>query len=407
MKRTLSAATVPFLLALGACSGGSKSSTAQPPATSDAGGVGRTDGGPAAEGGDNGDDGGAPGDDSNAPTEFDTTLSGTDVVPPVQTGATGTAKFLLQPDNITLTYTIDLTNVPNPTAVSLHIGGPGEVAGVTHALVPVGALMAGQLPLTLAEQDALAADMMYLDVETQSHVGGEVRGQLVPPGSTVFIAMPTGAQEISPPVMSAYSAHASFILSADQGTVRYHIATDATPTDLTVNSGIGGLVGQGVYPLAGALDGTIQLGDARPLQSGQLYLNIVTQAHPTGELRGQIVLPGETLFTAVLSGQNEVPSAPSRASGAAQAILSPTHNSIRYQVVVSGTVPTAVELFNAPPTMNAPQPMYQLTLGPTGAQGTLDMTASDAAQLGMGGVYVNVLSQSVPSGELRGQLARQ
>jgi trimeric autotransporter adhesin len=407
MKPTLCAATISFLIALGACSGGSISSTAQPTIAPNAGGVGRNDGAPAAEAGDNGDDGGgAPGDDSSAATEFDTTLSGTDVVPLVQSTSRGTAKFFLQPDNTTLTYSIDLTNVPNPTAVSLHIGGPGEVTGVTHALTPVGARMTGQVSLTSAERDALAIDM-YLDVETQSHLGGEVRGQLISPGATIFVALPTGAQEVSPPVMTAHSAHASFILSADQATVHYHIATDATPTDLTVNSAIGGLVGQVVYRLAGQLDGAIRIGDARPLQSGQLYLNIATQAHPAGELRGQIVLLGETMFAAALSALNEVPTAPSHAIGAAQAILSPTQNSIRYQVVVSGTVPTAVGLFNAPPTTNAPQPMYQLTLGPSGAQGTLDMTANDAAQLQMGGVYVNVLSQCVPSGELRGQLARQ
>jgi hypothetical protein len=366
-------------------------------------------GGTNATGNPMGDDGGMadePVDNGNGATEFDATLSGANVVPPVQTTSMGTAQFFLQSDGATLTYKIDLTNVPNATAVSLHVGAAGDVAGVAHALTPVVKQMNGQVMLTADEQTELTADRLYLDVQTQANPGGEVRGQLTPPSAVVYVANPTGMQEVSPPVQSAYSAHASFVLSADGTGVVYHISTDATPSDITISSANSGLVGQVVYPIGGNLDGTLTITDAAPFQNGLLYLNIVTQAHPTGELRGQIILPGETLFTGVLSSTNEVPPGNSRATGSAQVILDPAHTSVRYNVVVSGTVPTAIELFNAPVTQNAPQPVSQLTLGGPGAAGMLKMDGSTAAQLMTGNVYVNVLTQSNPGGELRAQLTK-
>jgi hypothetical protein len=369
-----------------------------------------------------GDDGGTDNtvnttaDDGNAATEYDATLSGAQVVPQVTTQAASTAKFFLQEDGVTLTYQIDLSMVSGATAVNVHVGSPGDVAPVAHSLTPVSAMMTGKITLTADEAAALTSNQLYVDVQTMAHSGGEIRGQITLPMATVLIAMPTGAQEV-PPVTSAYAAgtHASFILSPDQTTVSYHVVTAATPTNILIEQGIAGLNGATLVGLnlsspsaRGTYDGNLQVNDASPYLNGEIYVNIETAAHQTGELRGQIMNPGETLFSATLSGASEVPPNASQATGAVEVFLDPAQANVRYEAVVSGTVPQAISLFTGSATSAAGAPWYQLTLGASGAVGTQSLAMGDAAQFLAGNVFVDVFTPSfAANGELRGQLVRQ
>jgi hypothetical protein len=395
MKRTIST-IVPLFGALAACSGGG--SHAEPA-------DGGSDTGVVA----NGDDSGmATGDDSATPaTEFDAKLSGAEVVPAVLTSSSGTAKFFLQADGVTLKYAITLS-VPNASAVAIHVGAPAENGPVTHPLTPVSASMNGSITLTMDEQNALALYQLYVDVQTPANSGGEVRGQLIRPGAQIFVALPTGEQQV-PPVVTPYHARASFIMSPDQGTVVYHVATDASPTDVRLHRAIGAVNGPVAYPLSPvgqAIDGTLQLGanDPADLIASRFYLNIVTAAQMAGELRGQVIRPGETLFTGTLSGQSEVPPVPSQATGGTQFVLTAAQNSLRYEAVVNGVLPTGVEIDNAPVRANGPT-IGQLMLAPEGALGTMPMPAKATSQFFGGAIYVNVRTLSYSTGELRAQLA--
>ena len=415
MKRILSAAVIPLFATLDACSGGSGGS-ANPTKTAvavDSGVQTGDDGSSSASSGDDGTNN--TGDDGNTAVEYDAPLSGAQVVPPVSTASTGLAKFFLQEDGVTLTYTIDLSMVPNPTAVSIHVGAAGDVTPVAHSLTPVSAMMTGQVVLTADEAAALTPDQLYVDVQTMAHPGGEVRGQIALPMATVLVAHPTGAQEV-PPVMSAYAAgsHAAFVLSPDQTTVNYHVVTSATPTNILVEQGIAGLNGAILVGLnlssptaPGTYDGVLQITDAAPYLNGEIYVNVETAANQTGELRGQVIDPGETLFSATLSGKNEVPPNGSNATGAVEVILDPTQTTIRYEAVVSGAVPQSIAIFTGMATTPSGTPWYQLTLGASGAVGTQMLATGDAAQFTSGNVFANVFTPSFSTGELRGQLAQQ
>jgi hypothetical protein len=397
MKRISSLAIVAFLVALGACS-----SSSQNPASL------RTSGDAAVAG--DGGVGDETGDDSNASsgTEFDAVLTGGEVVPPVVTTASGTAKFFLQADGQTLTY--DITQmVPGATAVNLHVGAPAENTTVAHPLTPLGAHMTGSLMLTMDEQNALAADGLYLDVYSMAHSSGEVRGQIMPPGSKVYTATATGAQEL-PAVVSAYKGHGSFILSADQGNVRFHFATTATPTDVNLRRAIAAMNGTTAFPLtplAQTIDGVLQLAtsDVDDLQNGRLYLNIVTAANPAGELRGQIIPPGATLFAGVLAGANEVPPTPSTATGGAQFVLSPDQTSLHYEAVVNGVIPTSAEVDNGVRGQNGAM-LFPLTLAQHGALGDATMSSTNTTLFFDGAAYMNLKTASYVNGELRAQLSQ-
>jgi hypothetical protein len=411
MKRIHPLAIGPFVVALGACSSGSGSHQAQPTRDGPDGAAASRDGGAAGDdsstGG--GDDGGA------SATEYDATLVGAQVAPTaVTTSASGTGKFMLQPDMQTLTY--DITqNVANAMSVSLHIGAVGEVGDVTHALTPVSGHMTGKVTLTTDEQAAIALDQIYVDVESAANPNGEIRGQLTPPGAEIFVAHPTGQQEV-PPVASAYTAHAGFVMTWDPtsstGSLVYHIVTSAVPTNVYLQRSIGATTGPTVYSLqnvSGTMDGTLSLtnqSDHADLEQGRYCVNIATAANGAGELRGQILPPAATLFTGVLSGANEVPPNGSMAGGGAQFVLSADHTQLSYEAVVTGTIPTGAEIDNAPPGMTGPT-MYRLTLGGQGALGSLGVTASDVQKLMSNAVYTNVRTAGYVNGELRANLVVQ
>jgi hypothetical protein len=351
----------------------------------------------------------AGGDDSSTAVEFDAALSAAQVVPPTGSSATGTAKFFLQADGQTLTYSIQ-QNVANAQSVNLHIGAAAENGPVTHQLTPVSAMMTGSVTLTTSEQAALTSDQLYVDVTSMAFSTGEIRGQLTPPGATVFIAVPTGAQQV-PSIMSSSTAHASFVLSEDQANVVFHVVTSAVPTNVVLERGIGGTTGQIAFPLTPpgqTIDGTLQLGASDPadLMAGRFFINIQTASNPAGELRGQIIPPGSTLFTGVLLGSSEVPPVTSTATGGAQAILSADQQTLTYEAVVSGIIPTGIDLDQGSAGQNGPM-ISALTLNQQGASGQTTMTQNGVAALMGGQAYVNVRTASYGNGELRGQLTKQ
>jgi hypothetical protein len=402
MKRTYSIG--PLFFVLGACSGGSP---AQPPAHDAAPGA---DTGATATGDDAGDD------SADGTTQYEAVLSGAEVAPvAVNTSAAGQGTFTLSADGTTLTYNISFAQAGfMPTAVNLHIGAVGQSTGVTHQLSPISNPMMGKIALTVDEQTVIASDKLYLDVQTAANPNGELRGQLVRPGSKIYVATATGDQQL-PAVTTAYTAHASFILSPDEGNLIYHVETDASPTDIRLHRAIGGISGPVAYdiPLGTLpLDGTLPIGgsagnsDSADLEAGRFYLNIVTQQNPAGELRGQLVHPAETLFTGVLAGANEVPPVMSGATGGAQFILGSNQASVRYQAVVNGIIPNAAEIVRGLPGEKG-SPMRQLTLDPSGALGSMDLAPDEVQGLMGDGVFVNIRTPSYASGELRGQLVKR
>jgi hypothetical protein len=70
-------------------------------------------------------------------TDFVATLSGKNVVPPVNTPATGTAKFHLNP-NGTLSYEVDVNNIKDVVGVPVKLKNGAEVAQLLNVYATVG-----------------------------------------------------------------------------------------------------------------------------------------------------------------------------------------------------------------------------------------------------------------------------
>lgn len=113
-------------------------------------------------------------------TKFMATLSGAEEVPPVETAATGTANVTWNSETKELSWTIDFSGLSGP-ANAAHFHGPadpganaGPVAGIEDLESP----SEGTVALTDEQAADLAAGKWYLNIHTEAHPDGEIRGQV-------------------------------------------------------------------------------------------------------------------------------------------------------------------------------------------------------------------------------------
>jgi len=122
-----------------------------------------------------------------APESFQVPLTGAQEVPAVDTPAKGTAKLSYDPATRVVTWTITYSGLSGPATMA-HFHGPaakGENAGVqiwlTEKGKPVESPIKGQATLTPDQAKDFAAGKWYVNVHTEQHPGGEIRGYVTPP----------------------------------------------------------------------------------------------------------------------------------------------------------------------------------------------------------------------------------
>ena len=137
---------------------------------------------------------------AQGPPKFTINLTGGEEVPPVQTNATGTAEisaFDISSDSIS--YGINATNIPGVTAAHTHLGKQGENGPIVVTFFkydgpkPIDEVMVGgtitadklEGPLKgkpLSELAVAGANgSLYINIHTEQHPNGEIRGQIVNP----------------------------------------------------------------------------------------------------------------------------------------------------------------------------------------------------------------------------------
>jgi hypothetical protein len=340
-------------------------------------------------------------------------LSGGQEVPAIKTKAEGAMALILNKKQDRLRFVLQ-HNVAEATIAHLHAAAAGESGPVAVALPNADRTSVGTLRITGQQAQDLLAGRLYVNVHSKSNGGGEIRGQILRPGETVFVATLRGSEEV-PANQSVASAQASLILSAARDQIRYRVAfAGLTPTAGHLHRGIAGSNGPVAFPLAaaagsgneGVIEGSFAIAGAgvQDLALRQLYLNLHSGVHPAGEIRGQILRPGEAVFATTLSGLQEVPAVAAASQANAMVVLGSAGAKFLYNVTTDAAV-TMAHFHRGPAGVNGPveQPLDEIGATMTGV---LDLGDARRTDIERGLWYFNVHTAANPKGELRGQLLR-
>jgi len=118
---------------------------------------------------------------------FKVPLTGAQCVPPVDTGGSGTAELTYDPTTRVVTWNISYGGLSSPTTMA-HFHGPAKQGQNASPVVwlstqgsPPANPMTGTATLTPEQAQQFSAGEWYVNVHSQSHPAGEIRGQVVPP----------------------------------------------------------------------------------------------------------------------------------------------------------------------------------------------------------------------------------
>jgi hypothetical protein len=340
-------------------------------------------------------------------TVFVAALRGSEEVPATGSTATGQASLILSASRDQIRYRVAFAGLV-PTMGHVHRGIAGTNGPVAHPFAAaVGNLIEGSFPVDAAAVQDLALRQLYVNLHSAAHPMGEIRGQVLRPGETVFAAALSGAQEV-PAATGTSTGNAMVVLGSAGAKFLYNATTNALVTMAHFHRAPGGANGpveQPIDAIGPVMTGVLDLGDARQadIERGLWYFNVHTSANPKGELRGQLLRPGETLYTAALAGGNEVPASPSQGSATLAVILNATRTEIRADGTVTGLAPTAAHIHDGPAGVNGPV-VVPLMFTDASISGGAAVTADLVAKLNGAGLYANLHSAANPMGDVRGQL---
>jgi len=122
-----------------------------------------------------------------APISFKVPMTGGQEVPLVETKGYGIADIAYDPDTRIVTWTVTYNGLSSPvTLVQFHgpaqpgKNAPGLVA-LTKQGSPVESPITGQATLTPEQSRQFAAGDWYINIHTQTHPDGEIRGLVLTP----------------------------------------------------------------------------------------------------------------------------------------------------------------------------------------------------------------------------------
>jgi len=122
-----------------------------------------------------------------APVSFKVPLSGGQEVPPVFPASGATADLTYDPVTRVVTWTLSCTALSSPITVAEFHGPaqPSKNAPPAVAMVrqggPIENPITGQTTLTPDQARQFADGEWYINIDTQNHPEGEVRGQIITP----------------------------------------------------------------------------------------------------------------------------------------------------------------------------------------------------------------------------------
>ncbi len=339
-------------------------------------------------------------------------LTGREVVPAVyDTRATGAATFTLDGERTQLSYTLEHT-VESPTAAHLHLGLAGDSGEEMLTLPLTPGVLTGTVEVTRAQARALEDGTAYIDIHSEAHPNGEVRAQVVRPGELVYVARLSGDQ-VNPPTSVTSSGLGQLLVDGTTNRVRFNMFTRGmTVSPIAVDirvapAGADGPVAVDLTdpktPPAPLLAGARTITSTQDLDAGRWYIHVGSARFPTGEMRGQILRPGEELYVARMSGDEAVPPVNSTGYGSLSIIVGVDRDRVRYDGLVTDVRPTAVTLRDSDGEV-----LLQLRTSDRAFNGLsmLEQGSRLLPRLPENAVHVSAASTGFPGGEVGGLVRR-
>lgn len=355
--------------------------------------------------------------------QFTATLSGSQEVPEVVSDAQGVGVFTLDEDKTNLYINVSLSHLSGPiTGMHIHESGVGSNGPVVFNLTTflTGNRGKGVLKnITPEVITKLLAGDYYINVHTEMHPGGEIRGQIGLETDHRYTAFMAGVYEV-PAVVSDGRGLGIFHLNHAKTKVDIKVQFHGLTSNVTgahIHNAQAGMNGPVIFDLDPLLKGNSIEGTWDPgihldaLLAGDLYINVHTVNHPGGEIRGQIsLLPGLT-FDARFSGDQENPVVDTDGKALGIVTIWPELSVFEYYILydsLSGPV-TGAHFHNAIPGANGPVAI-DLTddISQVGnfISGTMPLTLDIFNKLLTGEYYINLHTAANPAGEVRGQVYR-
>jgi Cu/Zn superoxide dismutase len=370
---------------------------------------------------------------------FDASFDGEQENPPVEGIGRGLGIVTIAPDLNTFDYYVLYDSLTGPVnGAHFHLAGPNVngpvVIDISDDINEAGKFISGTQPLTLDDFNTLLSGGYYINLHTDDHPGGEIRGQVYRFAREGYVFELNGGQEV--PAVTTTGVGAGLVsIDRDQTNAHYMLVVSGLTGNFTAShfhNAPPGVSGGVIYDIESSFntfggaygyweESSVPPFDAGPLfRDGDVYVNVHTDLFPGGEIRGNIIRASE-LFTelpfdpefsddlilrAVLVGEQENPPVTTDAIGIATVYFDSDRSSARVNISstdLSGPI-TGVHIHEGDFGTNGPVLYPLANVGNRVQMEINDISPIDVISLMNSGTYVNIHTALNPAGEIRGQL---
>lgn len=333
-------------------------------------------------------------------------------------GATATTLTIEVDSNLKLVRSsFNADSVKEHAGVSVHVGEAGHTGPLLLSFAKTGNIYAiDETSLTEDQLKLFEDGKLYVEVKTTDNK--PLRGQVLPDNYQLFLFDLTGSQQ-SPVVSTKEKAYGYATLNTDSKVldVTVHTGTFRDTTSADIAIGKVGFNGTTLFNLSQDPNNpeiwtadkilSMQDPDMAKLQAGEMYVNLKSAAHPTGELRGQILPKNHKLLTFPLAAKQLVPAVTSSASGNGYALINTATSKLQITVLTENIADQNAVKVNMGRAGDNGQEIFSLQQNSTNpnlwsTDTTLD--ESNTTKLLNGDLYALVTSTSQASGAARGQI---
>jgi len=254
--------------------------------------------------------------------------------------------------------------------------------------------------------------LFYITIFSNVYPLGEVRGQYLAtnkfyasltPGQTIPSSSGTNSAGLAVGTYSYYNPRRLMAINLQHNVLN--------PTAVEIRAGSPGLVGPLVTRLRTAVAPVIDsfqltVGEEVEFLDDEFYIQVLSQANPNGEIRGQ-VLPidsgPQAAFTSRLNGQNENP--PTLSSAVGCAIFTYDCSSQLFEYLVFHNVQSATSaIIEQAVNGSTGAALFGLSRAQSPIFGFNYLSLEEEYLLYSLQLYVNIISTNNPQGEIRGNI---